>query len=159
MQATSKQRDLFLTKVNKHFQNQNINECLHQLSNIPVQQWSHKNTIEFEKCNKQMIIGMLHAGNVRKKQKLISWSRTFANTVSKKSFLENSNAVKDDTQTTIIRIYKSGCKAWGSTTSSRWISQASRKTCRMLRKTLKKLKSKQKPCERNIYEIYKLRQN
>jgi hypothetical protein len=86
IQATLKERKIFLDESDFHFQNQNIYERLKKLTEVMVNEWDNRHTLEYEKCDKQMIIGMLRAEAKTKKKHTTSWSPTFAKAVNQKSF-------------------------------------------------------------------------
>jgi hypothetical protein len=72
-----------------HFQNQNLYNRLKTLMAIPSSQWTEEHTTsKYEKCDHQMIIGMLTAEQNTKKVKTTAWLPTFSNAVSIKEFLK-----------------------------------------------------------------------
>jgi hypothetical protein len=94
VQATPKERKIFLESVDNHFQNQNIFECLKRLISILQSEWSENHREEYEKSDHQMIIGMLQAEKRTKKTKTVSWSPKFAKAVSQKAFWKIALSLK-----------------------------------------------------------------
>jgi hypothetical protein len=52
---------------------------------IPPSEWNYEHSTEYEKCDQQMIIGMLTAEQCTKKIKTTAWSPTFSKAVSIKA--------------------------------------------------------------------------
>jgi hypothetical protein len=94
IQATPKERKIFLEESDLHFQNQNIYERLKKLTELTVNEWENEQVLEYEKCDKQMIIGMLRAEAKTKKIKTTSWSPTFAKAANQKAFWKIALSMK-----------------------------------------------------------------
>jgi hypothetical protein len=60
-QATPRERHIFIEKLNKHYESQNLYERLQDLAEIPAEEWTLEHQLEYEKCDKQHIDGMLAA--------------------------------------------------------------------------------------------------
>jgi hypothetical protein len=86
IQATPRERTIFLEAVNDHWSNQNLYERLQKLTAVPQQNWSDNDGEEFEKCDEQLIKGMISAETKTKKLPTIAWSPIFAKAVNLKSF-------------------------------------------------------------------------
>jgi hypothetical protein len=85
-QATPKERKIFLQEANLHFESQNIYERLKKLRGISQDEWGKEMDEEFEKCDTEVIRGMLAAESKTRKTKTVAWSPKFAKAVNYKSF-------------------------------------------------------------------------
>jgi hypothetical protein len=86
IQASPKERKLFLETADKHFNNQNLYNRLKKLGEVTATEWNSSHTNEYEQCDKQMINGMLYAEKAARKTKTTAWSPEFAKAVNLKSF-------------------------------------------------------------------------
>jgi hypothetical protein len=86
IQPSPKERRTFMEIVDIHFQNQNLYDRLKTLMSIPQSEWMNEHKIENEKCDRQMITGMLTAEQQTKKTRTTAWSPTFSKAVLTKAF-------------------------------------------------------------------------
>jgi hypothetical protein len=86
VQATPKERKIFLEAVNTHWTSQNLYERLQKLTKVSHPNWSDSDREEFEKCDEQMIKGMLSAETKTRKTPTVAWSPIFAKAINLKSF-------------------------------------------------------------------------
>jgi hypothetical protein len=85
-QATPKERKIFLETAYYHFNNHNVYDRLNRLVTTPHEEWTTEHTREYEKCDKEMINGMLSVEIKTRKTNTTSWSPTFGKAVSAKAF-------------------------------------------------------------------------
>jgi hypothetical protein len=86
LQASPKERKIFLTEADKHYNNQNLYNRLKKLTAVPESEWDSTHIEEFERCDREMVIGMRHAEKQTRKTKNVSWSPKFAQAVNLKTF-------------------------------------------------------------------------
>jgi exonuclease III len=86
IQASPKERKMFLKEADKHFSNQNLYNRLKKLMSIQETEWGPTNIEEYEHCDREMITGMLYAERQTRKIKTTAWSPKFAQAVSIKAF-------------------------------------------------------------------------
>jgi hypothetical protein len=94
IQATPKERKIFLEEVDRLLQNQNLYERLRKLASLTNGEWNNEATEEYEQCDKRMIESMIIAETKTKKTKTTSWSPAFAQAVNKKSFWKIALSLK-----------------------------------------------------------------
>jgi hypothetical protein len=93
-QATPKERQIFLETAHYHFENQNVYDRLNRLAATPHEEWTTEQTREYEKCDQEMINGMLSAEIKTRKTNTTSWSPIFGKAVSAKAFWKIAMALK-----------------------------------------------------------------
>jgi hypothetical protein len=93
-QATPRERHIFLEELNKHYETQNLYQRLQDLTEIPAHEWTQSHQLEYEKCDKQHIDGMLAAEKRTKRTPNNPWSPTFGKAISTKAFWKIAYSLK-----------------------------------------------------------------
>jgi hypothetical protein len=91
-QATPRECDIFLQEANLFLENLQTYKRLQGL--MAKQDWMDQDTEEFERCNDELIQGMLYAEQRTGKLKTTPWLPKFASAVSKKSFWKIAFSLK-----------------------------------------------------------------
>jgi hypothetical protein len=86
MDATPKEREKFITELDKHYTAQNLYERLQRLWNVPSSDWDKHHEVEFNTCDSQHIMGMLAAERKTCKQKTTAWSPAYSMAIENKAF-------------------------------------------------------------------------
>jgi hypothetical protein len=85
-QASPRERKIFLEEADCHFSNQNLYQRLKKLVTIPPSEWDAEHIKEYERCDREMINGMLAAEKKTRRINTTAWSPTFAKAVNTKTF-------------------------------------------------------------------------
>jgi hypothetical protein len=93
-QATPKERHIFLENLDNHYRSQNLYQRLRKLTEVTESEWDDKHKETYEKCDQEMVAGMLTAESCTKKTKTTSWSPTFAQAINDKTFWKIALSLK-----------------------------------------------------------------
>jgi hypothetical protein len=93
IQATPKERTIFIQKVHEFLENQNIYHRLNSLQ-APKPEWTKEDITEYKACDEVVIQGMLWAETKTRNMKTMAWSPKFGSAVANKSFWKIALSLK-----------------------------------------------------------------
>jgi hypothetical protein len=93
VQATPKERTIFLQKANEFMESQNVYQRLQKLKE-KTSCWTEDDIKEYEACDEVVIQGILWAENKTRHVKTTAWSPKFGAAVAKKSFWKIALSLK-----------------------------------------------------------------
>jgi hypothetical protein len=92
IQATPKEREVFIEEVHRYLDNQNIYNRLQALKTTET--WTESEIADYNSCDEIIIHGMLIAEKRARKIKTTAWSPIFGTAVQKKSFWKIALSLK-----------------------------------------------------------------
>jgi hypothetical protein len=94
IQATPKEREVFIEEVHRYLDNQNIYNRLQALKTTET--WTESEIAEYNSCDDIIIHGMLIAEKRARKIKTMAWSPIFGTAVQKKLFWKIALSLKQN---------------------------------------------------------------